>query len=362
MKDEYLTNHLITYLGNKRKLIPHIKEAVVEIQKKLNKQTITAFDGFAGSGVVSRMLKYHSHSLFVNDMEPYSFVINQCYLSNPTPEKRIKINQYIDELNQINCTTEGPICKEYSPKETYNVQEGERAFYTHENALIIDSIRNQINQYPKDYFPFLIAPLLVKASIHTNTSGVFKGFHKKNKIGHFGGKEEVNTESRITKKIILEKPVYSNQDHDCKVHFFKSDINELIDDLPHVDIAYLDPPYNQHPYGSNYFMLNTIYNNEITGELSKVSGIPNNWKKSDFNYKKSALDSMKYLLENIDAKYILLSYNDEGIISKDELIELITSLQYTYELKQIEYNTYRGSRNLKDRNKKVYEYLWIIQK
>ena len=47
---------------------------------------------------------------------------------------------------------------------------------------------------------------------------------------------------------------------------------------------------------------------------------------------------------------------------KDELIELITSFQYTYESKQIEYNTYRGSRNLKDRNKKVYEYLWIIQK
>tara|TARA_B100000902_G_C26935360_1_gene728352 strand:- start:377 stop:718 length:342 start_codon:yes stop_codon:yes gene_type:complete len=109
-------------------------------------------------------------------------------------------------------------------------------------------------------------------------------------------------------------------------------------------------------------MLNTIYKNEITGELSKVSGIPNNWVKSDFNYKKSALDSMKKLLETIDAKYILLSYNDEGIISKDELIELLTSLQYTYELKQIEYNTYRGSRNLKARNNKVYEYLWVIQK
>ena len=171
---EYLSKHLITYLGNKRKLIYHIEKAILSIQSQLNKKTLTALDGFSGSGVVSRMLKYHCHSLHVNDMEPYSFIINQCYLSNPILEKRMKINQYIHELNQIDFNIEGPICKEYSPKETYNIQENERAFYTRENALIIDSIRSKINEYPSDYYPFLIAPLHVKASINTNTSGLFK--------------------------------------------------------------------------------------------------------------------------------------------------------------------------------------------
>ena len=88
------------------------------------------------------------------------------------------INKYIDELNSLDFNVEGVICKNYAPKNTKDIKEGERAFYTRENALIIDTIRKKIDEYPESYFPFLIAPLLVKASINTNTSGVFKGFHK----------------------------------------------------------------------------------------------------------------------------------------------------------------------------------------
>jgi adenine-specific DNA-methyltransferase len=359
-KNKYISSHLITYIGNKRKLVNYIEEEVLKIKHALNKNELISFDGFSGSGVVSRMLKYHSKILFVNDIEPYSNIINQCYLSNPDEAKRERIKEYISELNDLSFTTEGIICQEYSPKNTNDIQSGERAFYTRENALIIDTIRNKINDYPNDYFPYLISPLLVKASINTNTSGVFKGFHKKNDIGHFGGKDEQNTTTRITKKIILEPPIYSDQSHKCKVFFKNMDINKLIEDLSIVDIAYLDPPYNQHPYGSNYFMLNTILQNNITGDLSKVSGIPNNWKKSEYNYKKKALSSMKHLLSTIKAKYIILSYNDEGIISKSELIQCFEELDLDFNLKEIEYQTYRGSRNLQDRNNKVTEYIWIL--
>jgi adenine-specific DNA-methyltransferase len=359
-KVDYLNQNLITYIGNKRKLVKYIEDEIIHIKENLQKEQITSFDGFAGSGSVSRMLKFHSSILFVNDMEPYSHCINQCYLSNPNPEKQQKINQYIHELNHINFTHEDIICKEYSPNQTYDIKKHERAFYTRENALIIDSIRNKINDYPKEYFPFLIAPLLVKSSIHTNTSGVFKGFHKKDGIGHFGGKDEINTTSRITKQIILDQPIFSTHDHKCKVFHHNSDINELIDDLPLVDIAYLDPPYNQHPYGSNYFMLNTILTHKIEGNLSKVSGIPNQWTRSNYNYQSSALKSLKHLLQTINARYIILSYNNEGIISKDQLMQLFNELDLYFTLREIEYQTYRGSRNLKDRNNKVTEYLWIL--
>ena len=360
MKNDFITQNMITYIGNKRSLIQHIESEILIIKSNLQKDVVVSFDGFSGSGVIARMLKFHSSMLFVNDMEPYSHTINQCYLSNPNQQKQTQINQYIDELNHLNFDQSGIISKEYAPNNTYDIQTGERAFYTTENAKIIDTIREKINEYPSEYFPFLIAPLLVKASIHTNTSGVFKGFHKKNGIGHFGGKDEQNTTSRITKKIILEKPIFSNQSHKCKVFHYNMDINELIADLPLLDIAYLDPPYNQHPYGSNYFMLNTILKNKIEGSLSKISGIPENWKRSTYNYKKSALQSLKDLLQNINAKYIILSYNDEGIIKKQELIQLFNEIDLFFQLKEIKYNTYRGSRNLKDRNKDVTEYLWIL--
>lgn len=360
-KEEYLSSHLITYIGNKRKLVNYIEEEVLKIKNALNKNELISFDGFAGSGVVSRMLKYHSRILFVNDIEPYSNIINKCYLSNPNQIKREQINTYIKELNDLNHDEEGIICKEYSPKNTDNIQKDERAFYTRENALIIDTIRKKIDDYPNDCFPFLIAPLLIKASINVNTSGVFKGFHKRNDIGHFGGKEEKNTTSRITKKIVLESPIYSDQSHKCKVFFRNMDINKLIENLSLIDIAYLDPPYNQHPYGSNYFMLNTILENKITGNLSKVSGIPNNWKKSEYNYKHSAEKSLKKLLSNLKARYIILSYNDEGFITKDQLISMFECLDLSYKLREIRYDTYKGCKNLQERNNKVTEYIWILQ-
>lgn len=361
-KIDYTTKQLITYIGNKRRLLDFIEAEIITIKQKLGKDQITSFDGFSGTGAVSRLLKYHSSDLIVNDLEGYSYTINSCYLKTPSKKVQQEINKIIDELNNLTFDVEGVICNNYAPKDTFNVQKGERAFYTRENALIIDTIREKIKDYPTEYFDYLIAPLLVKASINTNTSGVFKGFHKKKDIGHFGGKDEVNTESRITKKIVLEKPIFSTQKHKCDVFLFKNDINEVIKELPPVDVAYLDPPYNQHPYGSNYFMLNTILTNEVGEKLSKVSGIPQDWNRSDYNYKKSASDSIKELISGIDAKYIIMSYNNEGIISEQEMKDIISELNYDYEIKKKDYNAYRGSRNLQDRDTMVEEQLWIIKK
>lgn len=363
LKNEYTKTNLITYIGNKRKLLDDIESEIIKIKGVLNKELITSFDGFSGSGSISRMLKYHSSNLIVNDLEEYSYRINKCYLSDPSDEQKQVINKIITELNNMEYNVEGAICKEYSPKDTNNIQEGERAFYTRENALIIDTIRSKIDSYPKEYFNYLIAPLLVKASINTNTSGVFKGFHKKSNIGHFGGKDEVNTESRIIKKIVLDPPLFSDHSHKCDVSVYKKDINKLIHELPMIiDIAYLDPPYNQHPYGSNYFMLNTIINNKVEEDISKVSGIPKKWNRSEYNYKKTALQSMRDLISGIRALFIIISYNNEGIITEQDMVQLICDLDYKYELKKIKYNAYRGSRNLQNRDTMVEEYLWIINK
>ena len=94
-KDEYTQNHLITYIGNKRKLLNHIENVVKDIKQKLKKDLITSFDGFSGSGSVSRLLKYHSSELIVNDLEEYSYILNNCYLSNPPDEKVQKMSKSI---------------------------------------------------------------------------------------------------------------------------------------------------------------------------------------------------------------------------------------------------------------------------
>ena len=81
-KDNYLSNHLLTYIGNKRKLLPFIEKEIITIKHLLNKELVSIADLFSGSGSVSRLCKYHSHTLYVNDLENYSYMINQCYLIN----------------------------------------------------------------------------------------------------------------------------------------------------------------------------------------------------------------------------------------------------------------------------------------
>jgi adenine-specific DNA-methyltransferase len=365
---DYLTDQLITYLGNKRKLIGWIDHILNEIITTLGKPNPTIFDGFSGSGSTARLFKKYAQTLYVNDLEGYSERLNRCYLSNRS-EHPEGINDHIDYLNghKLDPQEKGIIETNYTPLDDTNIQPGERVFYTNQNAQIIDNIRRLINQVDPLLHDFLIAPLLVKASIHNNTSGVFKGFHKKDGIGHFGGAGE-NALARILKEITLEYPIFS--DRECPTRVLRGDTNEIITQIGPIDIAYYDPPYNQHPYGSNYFMLNLINDYDDREIQQGVSGITVEWNKSLYNKRQEAEVALRDLIEKTPAKYTLISYNDEGIIDLDRFAEIL--FQYgDVELKDIAYHTYRGSKNLgknkqtKDgqtRNLKVHELLWVLKR
>jgi adenine-specific DNA-methyltransferase len=142
---------------------------------------------------------------------------------------------------------------------------------------------------------------------------------------------------------------------------FSEDTNELVKKINPVDLAYFDPPYNQHPYGSNYFMLNIINGGTPVPIQNGVSGIAEDWQRSEYNKSAPAENAMDDLIKNTPAKYILISYNDEGIIPIEKF-EKIVSKYGEWELLEQEYNTYRGSRNLRDRSNKVKELLWLIKK
>ena len=361
---DFLTTQIITYLGNKRSLIGNIESEIEEISKKLGKEKLVCADLFSGSGIVARMFKSHSSKLIVNDLENYSAVINSCYLINKKDfpaQKCAKLRTEILRLAEKEKIS-GIITENYAPKDDSNIQKGERVFYTHENALLIDTYRNLIDKIVTDESlkKFFLAPLITEASIHVNTSGVFKGFYKdKNTgIGCFGAVGK-NALPRIFGKIELKEPVFSNFESDLEI--FQKDTVALSKELTHLDVAYLDPPYNQHPYGSNYFMLNLILKNRLDVEVSKVSGITQDWNRSAFNKPYSALKSMEEIIANLDTKFIVISYNSEGFISFKEMSDMLKKYG---KLKTVEitYNTFRGSRNLRSRDIHVSEYLFILQK
>jgi adenine-specific DNA-methyltransferase len=361
---EFLTTQIITYLGNKRQLIKNIETEVELIKNELKKNKIVCADLFSGSGIVARMLKRHSKRLIVNDLEKYSAIINSCYLTNKEDYPKEKCDEY-REMLKARCNErkiEGIIAKNYAPKNDSNIKKNERVFYTRENAILIDTYRQLIDDTVKedDLKKFFLAPLITEASVHVNTSGVFKGFYKdKNTgVGCFGGTGK-NALPRIFGKVELKEPVFSN--YNSQIEIYMEDAVQLAQQLKNIDITYLDPPYNQHPYGSNYFMLNLILKNKLEVETSKVSGITQDWIRSAFNKKYSALKSMENIISSIDSKYIIISYNSEGFISFDEMN---TMLRKYGKIKTVEiaYNTFRGSRNLNNRNIHVSEYLFILKK
>ena len=349
---------MMTYIGNKRKLVKHIQHEIDNIQETLQKPKLDIVDGFCGSAVVARAMVPYAHNLYTNDLDEYSYLMSKCFLEEPDDAGKDRVAYHIGVMNDLP-GIRGIVAENYAPRDTDNIQDGERCFYTTDNAQRIDAMRKYIDdQVEPDLRVYCLVPLLVKASIHANTSGVFKGFYKNGEgVGCYGGKGK-NALTRITGKIHVEVPVWSGAQ--IQPHCHNQDIQKFAEELPDVDVVYLDPPYNQHPYGSNYFMLNVIAQNKLGDKLSKVSGIPQGWNKSDYNYKQKAKQALGKLIDTLKnkTKYIIISYNNEGIIKEDEMLQIIQP--FKWERREIDYNTFRGSRNLAERSKKVVEWLYVL--
>ncbi len=359
--EQFLTEQIITYLGNKRSLLDFIGTGVELVRKDLKKEKLNIVDIFSGSGIVARYLKKYANLLITNDLESYSYTLNKCYLAN---KSELDLDKLVSDYNYLkeqlnNELTEGFISELYAPKDTNNIQKGERVFFTKRNAMYIDTCRKLIANLPQEEQAYFIAPLLAEASVKNNTGGVFKGFYKnKEGIGQYGGIGK-NALARIMADIDLPYPIFSN--FECQVINYKKDANTLAKELENIDLVYMDPPYNQHPYGSNYFMLNLINDYQKPLEISKVSGIPEKWNHSNYNKKKEALDSMRDLCATIKSKYLLISFNNEGFISKVEMEEMLNKIGKVTTLEK-GYNTYRASRNLNNRSLHTIEYLFIVRK
>ncbi|MDO7021140.1 DNA adenine methylase, partial [Brachyspira innocens] len=374
---KYLKENLIAYIGNKRRLLPFIENTILHILED-DSSVKTALDLFAGSGSVSRLLKTLNLEVYSNDWEYYSYILNYAHLSiNIKDLDNMFIHtggleNTINMINSINYINDNDryISKYYAPSDDNNPDLiNERLFYTQYNASRIDIIRhnieelyknNAINQ--KEYY-YLIASIIYESATHTNTSGVFKAFH-----AGFGGRNK-DALNRILSPISLKQiPLF--QGADCYVSML--DANEFVikNKDKHFDLVYLDPPYNQHQYGSNYHLLNTIAlwdkppinkNIYIDGKKTDKGGIRKDWvkTKSSYCYKKTAKDTLINLLDNINSNYIVMSYSTDGIIEYDDLISILEE-HGKLDIVTSEYTKYRGAkRSIVNKTKNV-EYLFVV--
>jgi adenine-specific DNA-methyltransferase len=362
-RQAFLSQQLITYIGNKRSLLNEIGRAILPVKERLAKKHLRIFDAFSGSGVVSRFFKQHSSYLVNNDLEDYAYVVSRCFLRNKSTINIKSIQGMVQNLNACVDKQDLPtgfIEELYAPRCENNISKNDRVFYTRRNARRLDNFRRMIDALPEDEKIMLLGPLISKASIHANTSGVFKGFHKdrNSKIGRFGG-TNADALKRILGDIVLEVPILSR--FECDVEVLQGDTNKIATEVKNIDLAYLDPPYNQHPYGSNYFMLNLLVTYKRPNKISEISGIPFDWRRSDYNVRSLAKNRFRELIESLDAKFILVSFNNEGFIAQPEMLSMLSKVGKV-DVMDIMYNTFRGCRNINNRNIHVTEHLFIVEK
>lgn len=387
MSDHRVLDHpalhtgLITYLGNKRALLPFIWRGI-EVIAETHGMPRRMADPFAGSGVVSRLGRLAGMEVHSSDVEDYTHPFGRAFLETDGGEVDALFSMfsgYGSVLTHLNALTrpedsrEEYFARHYAPRDTADADPTrERLFYTRENALRIDAMISAINRGAfgsnaedgdgsRDHGlrrDILLASVLVEMSIHINTSGVMKGFH------HGWGGRGGDALGRIMAPIRLEPLNFITGP---KGHMTVGPAEEVVRDRgQRYDVVYIDPPYNIHQYGANYHLLTSAVRRDHydPGPVVQGSraGIRRDHYRSDFCRKSGASAQRAFgrLLDAVDTAALLISYNNDGIIRPGELFEMLSEDGInTVRLMSREYHKFRGGKATQGAVR-TNEYLFVV--
>lgn len=350
------------FIGNKENLLDKIYQ-VIQLKEI---QGNSLFDFFAGTSSVGKFFKKLDYQVFSSDLLYSSYVLQKAYISNnenlefKNLLKSIEIKDkqlfssplelVVQYLNQIK-PVKGFISENYTPEGTSNLIIP-RMYFSVENGKIIDAIRIQIEKWKNEkliteneYF-VLIACLIETVPFYANISGVYAAFQKK-----WDPRALKKLNLRTIELIINTKENFSFNENSVNL------VNQI-----ETDIIYLDPPYNQRQYAPNYHILETIakYDNP---EIKGIAGLRNyDNQKSKFCNAKTAIEELSYIAQKSNYKTLVLSYNTEGIMKKDDII-LTLSKYGNVELIEFEYLRFKSNNNGESKTKKfIKEQLYILKK
>ena len=332
------------YIGNKESMVEEI-DSFIESRVE-SEEPLTLFDAFCGTGAVSDRLK-NKFNLIINDNLKWATVYTAGRLYAPSCHfERLGFDPFAF-LNQSDEKVQGFIYKNYAPTES------SRMYFTPENAARIDYFRKQIEEWHKNKllseaeYMLLLASLVESVSRVSNTAGVYGAFLKK-------------WDGRALKPIEFIKPAYNACDS-LNIKIYNDKTENIISDVK-CDILYLDPPYTQNQYGTQYHLLETLILNDHPS-VSKVTGSrPVMPMRSDWSKEYKAHILLDRIIANTTARYVVMSSNNDGLMSK-EYIEAVMK-RYgkpeTYCCKKISYKKYQ---NWKSQNhKEHFEYLFFVEK
>lgn len=340
------------YLGNKTRLLGHINQLIED--KNISGGVFA--DLFTGTGGVADHFK-DRFEIITNDLLRYASLFSEAKVSFsevpkfPRFKKHFKVTpfEYWNTYDYSN-ETAGFVTLNFSPR-------GDRKFFQEKNAIKIDTIRRQLDEFretnllSEKEWAYLLASLLESVMGVSNTSGTYEAFFK-------------DWEARSNKDLLLEPLSMENLPLFSKRNVtYNDDSNELVRHIEG-DVAYIDTPYTVTQYASAYHVLETIALND-SPEIAGKTGRRVERKMSDYNKRNAAKVAFEDLLRQLKFTHVIISYSNQSLIPLDEFVELIQkfAIDADVEVRAIDFREYKNlNASQKGDGKKLQEVLIYFKK
>lgn len=347
----------IKYTGSKLKILPYIIDVIAGLD--IN----SALDAFSGTTRVAQAFAQLGFDTTANDISVWSNVFATCYLLSSKPDDYYQ--PFIAELNNLQ-GYKGWFSEHYGGEDEH----GKRPFQM-KNTMRLDAIRDKIEEYNLAWEDKCV---LLTSLIHAMDA-------VDNTLGHYAAYLS-GWSARSYNDIVLKLPKRHTLKTKNKV--IQGDVFDAVKEYH--DLVYIDPPYGSNNekmppsrvrYAAYYHIWKTIILNDhpnVFGKANRREDTRDTVTPSVFEeYKKDAdgkfiaLQAIKELIEQTQARYILLSYGSGGRATKEELNDILHSNGNVIAVKEINYkknvmSNMRWTNEWINSDGKYNEYLFLLEK
>lgn len=292
--DRASSSVVIKYLGSKRLLLPQIV-ALVDALPRVK----TCFDVFSGTSRVGHALKGRGYLVTANDHNTYAHTLAQCYVEADRKKLLAAATKILAELANVKPKA-GWVTATYCEASRY---------FQPKNGERIDAIRERIEKLS-------LAPVLKAVAL----------------VSLMEAADRVDSTVGVQMAYLKQWATRSNNDLQLRMpdflpgpgHALCMDAKDAAREVGRVDVAYLDPPYNQHSYRGNYHLWESLVRwdkPEVYGIAQKRVDVREH--KSEFNSKKKIRAAFGDVLSALDARFVIVSFSNEGYLTPEDVVSLL---------------------------------------